>query len=289
MAEKREMAVGWWVMWDALTKLLITYINELVGAIAVAATFWAGRKAYYALRDWRQILTKLVENKKARDYERLTKILIDACSGSPQVLPQAFIMFAAGLFVMSIPIMFLYMTLESTDVRNRAFQNAEDLRALSEVIEEGAEAASLSESAKRVVSEYGPKSSKDETAQRLARSERSLPRLYFAQAGSIAGLLFSLPFAAYVLYKWVPRQITAISVSAWLEQCVLRLIAIASQDEARRLVSLEVNVVDEKSLWGFLTELRRLSMQHQFDILPSLSSWLTASEVPAKSPRSDSP
>ena len=83
---------------------------------------------------------------------------------------------------------------------------------------------------------------------------------------------------SYTFFKGLPDRLTMLPLAVWLDQYATRLFAMCTKEEARELAVLELKVMDEESLRGYLSRLSQLAVKYDFPLLTQVGSWLIESE-----------
>lgn len=263
---------------EALIDLLADYARELIIAVFVLITFWAAKRALAALKNWRVTVNRLAESKKAKSHEKLTNLLIQAASGSPIIVSYAIPVFAVGLTAILLLAVAAGITLDSyRSAADISHKHTLALGALEILEKAGDEGQELTENAKFAVQET-TKSSEAKIRESLSAIRILSPVSKAAFGGSVLILTVSAVFAYVIIYRVMPNQLTSLPLCFWMEKYVSRLTAIATKDEARQLVGLEQNVVDEASLYEYVTCLRELANKYRCDVPNTLARWIEATD-----------
>lgn len=263
---------------DALIDLLTDYAREVLLAAFVLITFWAAKRAYTALRDWRKTFARLAESKKAKAHEKLTKIMIQAVTGVPIVASQGIPILALGILVIALAVGAAITTLTMDATVASAYHQRAIALGASELMEKSKTGdTNLSDDAKLALAESSktPEQKLDEAIPWL---RAAVPAGYVMVALCCFILLGVSRLAYQVLFNVMPDLLTALPMSFWFEGYVTRLSAISTKDEARQLVALEQSVTDSASLYEFVIHLRSLAHKYEFDLTKSITSWIDAAD-----------
>ena len=255
--------------------LSATYLTELSALVLVGITVWALKRARNVAANWRQILHKRALRKSDKDHKLLTRLLLIACAGTPQVFANVFAMFLLSFSAVVIAGMLIGGVAAAYSGRQKSLEYLSQLPA-ARVLADLAEGANphLSEDAEELLSRSNPEKLKSRILKTEASSEKAATAYLILLIVESVGVCIMAPLSFYLFVKWLPQQTTAIYIRTWLDQCVTRLLAIAVKDEARQLAGLELNVKDEESLRLFIRALHDLSTKYGLGISSEFTWWL---------------